>query len=577
VAGAVVLGLVIAGIGGYGADWSWTGFQDNGTLWDWLELFLLPVAIALLPLWLRLSRTRGLLRYYLFAASAVVFAVLLFGGYLLHWTWTGFRDRPVQPDDGGSPTTTVALWDWLTVALLPVTVALVPAWLKSRSTRRTSWRVACAATATALVVLVIGGYLLDWTWTGFSGNTLWDWLHMLLVPFLLPVSLAYVDFAWSGGPDVVDQHRQPESAADTVDSTQELSRPVVSTPLLSGADEGRLGRHTGGRRGQLDGTVAAPEAFHSPVFNSPSNSPRAARSGSTQAPTLPIAMPATARSGAFVAVTPTRIADSRTCLQMPAAVAAGQTVALQVTGRCGVPGSGVAAVVLTVTVVAPQCSGYITVSPAGVLRQPISDLTFPSGVTIAKTVTVPVGANGRIDLFNGSAGEVHLVVDLTGYTASVEQRGFSWSIRAVDAQLAARMTTSWQPGCPVPLSGLRLLTVTHRCFDGADHVGELVVAAAVAPDVVQIFHELYDHRFPIASLRLVDDFGGSGQSMAANNSSAFNCQPATGGTGFSETLLRHRDRSQPHPEPVCRRQRRAPRSGQSIPRENAGARSYPLR
>jgi len=52
VAGAVVLGLVIAGIGGYGADWSWTGFQDNGTLWDWLELFLLPVAIALLPLWL---------------------------------------------------------------------------------------------------------------------------------------------------------------------------------------------------------------------------------------------------------------------------------------------------------------------------------------------------------------------------------------------------------------------------------------------------------------------------------------------------------------------------------------------
>jgi hypothetical protein len=122
-------------------------------------------------------------------------------------------------------------------------------------------------------------------------------------------------------------------------------------------------------------------------------------------------------------VTPTRIADSRTCLQIPAAVAAGQTVALQVTGRCGVPGSGVAAVALTVTAVAPRCTGYVTVSPAGVLRQPISSLTFPSGVTVAKTVTVPVGANGSIDLFNGSAGEVHLVVDLAGYTASAGQLG----------------------------------------------------------------------------------------------------------------------------------------------------------
>jgi hypothetical protein len=146
----------------------------------------------LLPLSLRLSRTSGLLRYYVFTTLALVFAVLLIGGYLLHWTWTGFRDRPAQPDDGGSPTTsTVALWDWLTVALLPVTVALVPAWLKSRATRRTRWDVACAGIAATFVVLIIGGYRLNWTWTGFSGNKLWDWLHLLLVPFLVPLSLAY--------------------------------------------------------------------------------------------------------------------------------------------------------------------------------------------------------------------------------------------------------------------------------------------------------------------------------------------------------------------------------------------------
>ncbi len=36
-------------------------------------------------------------------------------------------------------------------------------------------------------------------------------------------------------------------------------------------------------------------------------------------------------------------------------------------------------------------------------------------------------------------------------------------------------------------------------------------------------------------MRLVDDFGGSDDaSMAADNTSAFNCRPVTGGGGFSE-------------------------------------------
>jgi hypothetical protein len=41
------------------------------------------------------------------------------------------------------------------------------------------------------VVVVVGGYALSWGWTGFQGNTLWDWLRLLLVPFLLPATLAW--------------------------------------------------------------------------------------------------------------------------------------------------------------------------------------------------------------------------------------------------------------------------------------------------------------------------------------------------------------------------------------------------
>jgi hypothetical protein len=113
--------------------------------------------------------------------------------------------------------------------------------------------------------------------------------------------------------------------------------------------------------------------------------------------------------------------------------------------------------------------------------------------------------------------------------------GFASSVRAIDADLAERMSTSWRPGCPVPLSGLRYVTVTYRGFDGAAHTGELVVAASAASDVIGVFAQLYEAGFPIASMRLVDDFGGDDNaSMAADNTSAFNCRAVTGGTGFSQ-------------------------------------------
>ena len=70
----------------------------------------------------------------------------------------------------------------------------------------------------------------------------------------------------------------------------------------------------------------------------------------------------------------------------------------------------------------------------------------------------------------------------------------------------------------------------------SDHTGELVVAASVADDSRRRSSGTCTTiGYPIASMRLVDDFGGSDDaSMAANNTSAFNCRPVTGGGGFSE-------------------------------------------
>jgi hypothetical protein len=112
-------------------------------------------------------------------------------------------------------------------------------------------------------------------------------------------------------------------------------------------------------------------------------------------------------------------------------------------------------------------------------------------------------------------------------------------VTPIDAALAARMAPSRRPGCPVALADLRYVTVTHLGFDGAPHQGELVVSARVADQVVIVFGQLYAIGFPIASMRLVDDFAVDGTasddaSMAADNTSAFNCRPVTGGTGWSE-------------------------------------------
>jgi hypothetical protein len=112
---------------------------------------------------------------------------------------------------------------------------------------------------------------------------------------------------------------------------------------------------------------------------------------------------------------------------------------------------------------------------------------------------------------------------------------FHGSIKVIDDITRSRMVFSWHPGCPVPIDDLRLLSLVYWGFDGAVHAGELVVHRDVATDVVAVFGKLFDARFPIRRMRLVDDYGGDDdRSMAANNTSSFNCRPVTGGTSWSE-------------------------------------------
>ena len=100
----------------------------------------------------------------------------------------------------------------------------------------------------------------------------------------------------------------------------------------------------------------------------------------------------------------------------------------------------------------------------------------------------------------------------------------------VPQKVREQMTgVSWHPGCPVSFDELALLDLPHWGFDGALHHGQLVVARSVAPVLLTVFVKLFEVKFPIERMALVDAYGGDDEkSMAANNSSGFNCRRVMG-------------------------------------------------
>ncbi|MER6077579.1 hypothetical protein [Streptomyces sp. NPDC001833] len=118
---------------------------------------------------------------------------------------------------------------------------------------------------------------------------------------------------------------------------------------------------------------------------------------------------------AFVSEGPRRLLDTRNGTGAPKrTVGAGGVVRLKVLGVGGVPSSGVTAVTLNVTDTGATAAGYVTVYPDGTARPTASNLNFQSGQVNPNLVTVKVGSDGYVDLYNAH-GRVNLVADLEGY------------------------------------------------------------------------------------------------------------------------------------------------------------------
>lgn len=131
-------------------------------------------------------------------------------------------------------------------------------------------------------------------------------------------------------------------------------------------------------------------------------------------PTPPNALADTV-AGPYVAVSPARVLDTRSGLGASGPVAAYSTIHVQITGSGGVPASGVAAVVLNVTVTQPQGAGYLRVYPDGTAMPNASTLNFAAGQTVPNLVTVKLSPAGAIAITNSSGGTVQIVADVSGY------------------------------------------------------------------------------------------------------------------------------------------------------------------
>lgn len=184
-------------------------------------------------------------------------------------------------------------------------------------------------------------------------------------------------------------------------------------------------------------------------------------------------------------------------------------------------------------------SSFDGISRVGLLKSTLFGLAL-SGVWawstaagVAGTVGLPLDLSPLLDISAVHAAELSAPIAETS----------AWVPGSVvsDAEFSAKPITQWfaaQPipdevfvrmrgksfaaDCTVPREELRYLTVLHYGADGQIYRGEMVVNKAAAKDVTEVLQALFQDRYPIERMRLIDDYDANDEaSMTANNSSAF--------------------------------------------------------
>lgn len=106
----------------------------------------------------------------------------------------------------------------------------------------------------------------------------------------------------------------------------------------------------------------------------------------------------------------------------------------------------------------------------------------------------------------------------------------SYEINPIDAKVLERIWgISYPANAAISTEELRYLRVPYYGFDGKTHEGELIVNKSIAEDTAAIFKELYEARYPIEQMKLIDEYQADDEiSMGNNNTSSFNYRTIAG-------------------------------------------------
>ena len=228
-------------------------------------------------------------------------------------------------------------------------------------------------------------------------------------------------------------------------------------------------------------------------------------------------------TSAYVAMpTSQRLLDTRSSSPVPA----NGTVSVAITGSAPLPTTGtVTAAVLNLTVAPPAGPGFWTVWPHTSPRPEASNLNIDelqvlAGNITPNLVTVPVGADGVVDVYSDAGG--HLIVDLLGYYTPT------------DAATAGRFEPLASPTRVLDTRGTSTFAAGEtRKFTVPGAAG----ASAVAVNLTSVtdtpgFWQVYAHGSPAPATSNLNSPAGFGAAIA--NQAIVTVDAAGGITIFSE-------------------------------------------
>ncbi|MEU9231242.1 hypothetical protein [Streptomyces subrutilus] len=180
-------------------------------------------------------------------------------------------------------------------------------------------------------------------------------------------------------------------------------------------------------------------------------------------------------AGGYAPLTPVRAVDTRAGLGTAKGQVAGYgTFGVEVAGLAGIP-KGATAVALNLTATNPQEAGHLTAYPSGQAAPSTSSVNFAAGQTVANSVIVPIGPDGRITIRNGSWKPADVVIDVVGTYSPTSNAAF----RAADEpfrMIDTRQDAWYRTAGPVPAREYLLLPLMG---DSAEPVTAWVLNATV--------------------------------------------------------------------------------------------------